>query len=165
MYYFSQQFLDGLQTKSEGFQGAFYNIINEVCGYLENEDEKKHFQQQIEKMHSYDKPGNILHSTTRIMGGKYTQERFEEVKEKIHMYLFGLFDDYSAGDVMVEVSHIIVCISAPQGCFEETDMRFIQNLLSFERVCRGASPVDVTVIVDDITDGRSGINCFVAMMK
>lgn len=165
MYYFSEQFLEGLQTKSEGFQRAFYDIIDEVCTYFDNEDEKIQFQQQIETMHSYDKPGNVLHSTTKIMGGRYTQERFEELKEKIQFYLFGLFDDFSTCEVVVEVPHIIVCIAAPQGCFLDEDLKLIQNLLSFERLCRGYSPVDVTVILDEITDGGSGVKCYVAMMK
>ena len=165
MYHFSKRFTDGLKTKSEGFQRAFYGIIDEVCSYIDDEDEKIQFQQQIENMHSYDKPGNVMHSTTKVMGGVYTEERFEELKEKIHFYLFSLFDDFSAGEVMVEVPHIIVCIAAPQGCFADEDLKFIQNLLSFERVCRGYLPVDVTVILKEKTNGEPGVSCYVAMMK
>ena len=50
MYYFSEQFLTGLQTKSKKFQIKFYEIIDDICDYLDTEDEKRNFQNYIEEM-------------------------------------------------------------------------------------------------------------------
>lgn len=83
----------------------------------------------------------VLHATTKIMGGRYTQERFEEIKEKIHFHVFGLFDDCSTCKVMVEVPHSIICIAAPQGCFLDEDLKFIQNFFHLNGCAEDIRPL------------------------
>ena len=162
MYHFSEPFLKGLKTKSDHFQEVFYEIIDEVCTYIDSDDEKRNFQAYIEAHLSYDKPGNLLCSTSLLMGGKQTD--YEALHKKIHFYLLGLFDNFEFEEPMSEASHIIVCISAPKDAYSEKDMHFIQNLLSFERFSRGLPSVSVKTISND-TLNEYGASCFVAMLK
>lgn len=163
-YYFSPEFIEELETKSNGFQREFYGIIDGICSYMDTEEEIIDFQKFIEQNHSYNKPGNILYHSQTIMGGTYTEDEYETLRGKVHNYLLGLFDDYGAAEPMIEVPHIIVCISAPEGCFKDDDIQFIKSLISFERICRGCIPAMVTTIVADTLDGR-GNSCFVATIK
>ena len=162
-YSFSKSFLQGLSTKSENFQNKFFEIINDICEYFDTDEEKAEFQKYIEENHSYDKPGNVLYSSKLVFCGRQTKE-FDELKQKIHFHLLGLFDDFEGSDAMTEVPHIIVCISAADGCFEDSDLEFIRSLISFERVCRGFLPAAVTVIAND-TDNDRGTSCYVAALK
>lgn len=160
MYYFSKQFLDGLYSKSKGFQNRFYEFIDSVGEYLDTEDEKREFQKYIEENHSYDKPGNLLYSTKTYLGGK--QNNVEALKEKIHFHLLSLFDSFEAADVMVEVPHIIVCLSTSNQNFTDKDMDFLKSIINFERVCRGVLPAAVTTKLNIRDDATS---CYVAGLK
>ncbi len=162
-YNFSQEFLQGLLTKSEGFQNKFFEIIDGICEYFDTEDEKADFQKYIEENHAYHKPGNVLFSSKVQFCGKQAKE-FEALKEKIHFHLLSLFDNIEASDAMTEVPHIIVCISAPEGCFNDSDVESIRSLISFERICRGFLPAAVTTIANDTGNDR-GTSCFVAALK
>ena len=161
MYYFSNDFFDGLKTKSENFQNKFFGIIDDICTYFDEEDEKIDFQQYIESNHSYKNPGNILYSSKKYFGGSPS---LQELKEKIHHYLLWLFDSFESADAMAEVPHIIVCISAPENALDDEDMSFIEKLLSFERICRGCLPVGVTTILNNNTEKRT-TSCYVACLK
>lgn len=161
MYYFSNVFLDGLKTKSENFQNKFYSIIDDICDYLDEEDEKRDFQQYIEANHSYDKPGNILYSSLKYICGNPS---IEELKTDIHHHLLWLFDSLEAAEVILSVPHIIVCVSAPKNSLSDEDMSFIEKLLSFERINRGYSPVGVTTILNNNTENRT-TSCYVACLK
>ena len=161
MYYFSEEFLTGLRTKSENFQNKFYEIIDDICKYFDTEEEKEEFQKYIEENHSYDKPGNVLFSTWQQICGNCTAE---ELREKINFFLLGLFDGFESADAITTVPHIIVCISAPEGYFSEEDTKFLRNLLSFERLCRKCPPVTVTTILNDDTENR-GTSCCVVALK
>ena len=162
MYYFSNRFLDGLHTKSQNFQNKFFEIVDEICAYLDDDEQKKDFQGYIEENHAYDKPGNILFSTKKIMCGQ--DKSFEEIKKNVHFQLLGLFDDFEAEDVIMEVPHIIVCVSAPDDCFSDEDVKFVENLISLERLCRNGPPVSVTTIFNDTSCGR-GTSLYVACLK
>lgn len=164
MYFFSPEFIEGLETKSEGFQNKFYEIIDEIGIYLDDIEDEMDFQGYIEENHSFSKPGNILYSTKRVFGGTYEEREYEELKGKVHHFLLSLFDSYSASEAFLEVPHIIVCISAPEDCFKDEDMRFVENLLSFERICRGCKPVGVTTISTDTSNDR-GNSCYVVAIK
>lgn len=160
MYHFSKGFTDGLHTKSENFQNKFYEIVDEVGKHLETEDEKRELQKYLEENHSYDKPGNILYSTRTYFCGKQTD--VEKLKEKIHFHLLGLFDSIEAEDVMVEVPHIIVCISTANKAFAESDMNFLKSIINFERICRGYPPTLITTVLNT---SESGTSCFIACLK
>lgn len=162
-HYFTAQFMEGLTTKSEGFQNKFFEIIDDICDYFDDEDEKMDFQKYIEENHSFDKPGNILYSTKTIFCGKHKADEHDELCEKIHHFLLSIFDA-GGGEAFLEVPHIIVCISVPDNCLTDKDVGFIRNLISFERVCRGSTPVAVTSIVNDTSNGR-GTSCFAAALK
>ena len=161
MYSFSRSFLRGLSTKSQKFQDKFFEIIDDICEYLDTDEERAQFQKYIEENHSYDKPGNTLYSSVVHFGGQH--DDIEKLKEKIHFHLLGLFDNFEAEDVMTEVPHIIVCISSSNQDFVEADMKFIENLISFERVCRGFLPAKVTTILNT-AEGRE-TSCYVAGLK
>lgn len=161
-YYFSEQFLSGLQSKSKDFQNKFYEIVDGICEYLDTEEEKQGFQKYIEENHSYNKPGNMLYSSKLIICGEQTEAK--ELKKKIDFHLLSLFDACESADVMEEVPHIIVCISAPDDWFDDKDMKFIENLISLERLCRGYPPVSVTTILNDTLNDR-GVSCYVAGLK
>ena len=160
MYYFSKHFTDGLQTKSRNFQNKFYEIVDEVGKHLETEDEKREFQKYIEENHAYDKPGNILYSARTYFCGR--QSDIEKMKEKLHFHLLGLFDSFEAEDAMVEVPHIIVCVSTANKVFAESDMNFLKCIINFERLCRGHLPALVTTVLNT---SESGTSCFVACLK
>lgn len=161
MYYFSEQFLAGLQTKSEGFQDKFYGIIDEIDTYIDEEVSRMLFHKHIETQHTYDKPGNMLYSSKLYCGSGYSES---ELKEKINFFLLGLFDDFGASEAMEEVPHIIVCISAPDGYFTDEDTKLIRNLLFLERTLRSCPPVAVTTVFCDTSKDR-GVSCFVACLK
>lgn len=161
MYYFSETFLAGLQTKSERFQQKFFEIVDALCAYFDTEEERADFQKYIQENHFYDKPGNILASMQKQFGGKPDNE---ELKKKIHQFLLGLFDDCSMAEAMEQVPHIIVCVSAPEDAFSDEDIAFLRELLSFERICRGCPKVSVTTIVNDTSHDR-GISCLVIALK
>ena len=163
VYGFSKPFLQGLSTKSENFQNKFFEIIDDICEYFDTDEEKNEFQTYIEENHSYDKPGNVLYSSKVLFCGQQTQD-FDELKQKIHFHLLSLFDSFDASDAMTEVPHIIVCLSAPDGCFGDSDIEFIRSLISFERVCRGFLPAAVTTIANN-TDNDRGTSCYVAALK
>lgn len=161
MYYFSDDFLNGLKTKSENFQNKFFGIIDDICSYFDEDDEKQSFQQYIEANHSYANPGNILYSSKKYFGGN---PGAEELKEDIHHHLLWLFDSFESAEAMAEVPHIIVCVSAPENTITVSDMAFIEKLLSFERICRGCSPVGVTTILNDNNEKRT-TSCYVVCLK
>lgn len=161
MYYFSKQFLDGLKSKSENFQNKFFQIMDDIGRYLDTEEEREEFQKYIEANHSYDKPGNTLYSSEVYFGGRHGD--IEKLKEKINFHLLGLFDSFEAEDVMVEVPHIIVCISSSNQGFIEEDMKFIETLISFERTCRGFCPAKVTTILNTASNRKT--SCYVAGLK
>ena len=39
VYSFSKSFLNGLSTKSDGFQDKFFEIIDEICTYFDTDEE------------------------------------------------------------------------------------------------------------------------------
>lgn len=160
MYYFSEHFTDGLRTKSQNFQNKFYEIVDEVAKHMATEDERREFQKYIEENHSYDKPGNILFSSRTYFCGK--QSDVEKLKEKIHVHLLSLFDSFEAEDAMVEVPHIIVCISTANTAFAEADMNFLKSIINFERICRGQLPALITTVLGA---SEAGTSCFVACLK
>jgi len=163
VYGFSKPFLQGLSTKSNEFQDKFFEIIDDICEYFDIDEEKVEFRKYIEANHSYDKPGKVLYSSKILFCGQQTKD-FDELKRKIHFHLLSLFDSFDAPDAMTEATHIIVCISAPDSCFEDSDIEFIRSLISFERVCRGFLPAAVTTIAND-SDNDRGISCYVAALK
>lgn len=57
MEYFSDEFISGLRTKSNGFQNKFKEIIGDIDEYFDIEDEKREFHRLVEIAHFYDKPG------------------------------------------------------------------------------------------------------------
>ena len=158
MYYFSKEFLDGLHTKSKNFQNKFFEIIDDVSEYLETEEKKREFQKFIEENHSYDKPGNLMYSSKVYFGDG--QGDVEKFKKELHFRLLKLFDDPE--DVMVQATHIVICISTSNKEFTEEDLKFLKSIVNFERLCRGVSPAVISLILasDDI-----GASCFVACLK
>ena len=87
---------------------------------------------------------------------------FEKVKDRIHSYLLELFDDVES-DLKV-VPHVIVCVSAPDGCFSDEDIAVVENMIEIEQLLNGLEPAGVTTIFNDTENGR-GISCFVAGLK
>ena len=134
--------------------------MDEVGKHLETEDEKREFQKYLEENHSYDKPGNIRYSTKTYFCGKQTD--VEKLKEKIHFHLLGLFNSFEAEDAMVEVPHIIVCVSTANKVLAESDMKFLKSIINFERVCRGYLPALVTTVLNT---SESNTSCFIACLK
>lgn len=65
---------------------------------------------------------------------------------------------------MVDVTHIIIAVAMPEGLLSEEDMKFLEKVVLFERVCRGYLPIPVTTILSDAIDGRAA-GCFVAALK
>ena len=136
-------------------------MIDGICSYFDDEDRKKNFQLYIEENHSFAKPGNMLYSSQRYFGGNPSAE---ELKDKISHYLFWLFDFFEAEEIITQVPHIILCVSAPENTLADDDMAYFRQLLSLERLCRGCPEVGVTTILNDNTEERS-TSCFVACIK
>lgn len=158
--YFPAQFLQGLQTKSESFQNKFFEIADDICVYFDTEEERRDFQNYIAENHTFCNPGNILFSNKLHIGRRSMD--FEKIKDKIHSYVLGLFDD-TASDLNA-VPHVIVCVSAPNGCFFDEDVTVIENMIAMEQMLNGIEPAGVTTIFNDTENGR-GISCFVAGLK
>ncbi|MBR5479200.1 MAG: hypothetical protein IKU84_03395 [Clostridia bacterium] len=161
MYYFSDEFLKTLKTKSEPFQDKFFSIMDEICSYLETDEEIRNFHEYIEENHTYSEPGNILFETENTFCGQYDKD---ELKEKIQFTIFGLFDGFDSADAMHDVSHIVFCISAPKEYFNDKDIDFFRSIFAFERICRDCPPPLVTGIFSDNVEGK-GMSLFVAGLK
>lgn len=159
MYYFSDTFIAGLQTKSPNFQNKFFDIIDTVGEFLDTEHEKQMFQKLIEENHSYERPGNTLYSTQAIFCGTHD---VKTLKEKISFALLRTFDDLGADDIMVEAPHIIVCIATANKDFTEEDAKFSKSIINFERLCRGHLPALVTTI---LSSQDIGTTCYIACLK
>lgn len=159
MYYFSEQFTEGLRTKSEGFQDKFFEITDEICGFIDEEDKKRDFQKYIEKNHSFNKPGNILYSSKAFFGGKPGTEK---LTEKMQKHILRIFDDSGAGEAMEEVPHIIICVRTSDEDFSEEEMELLKNTINLERMLRGKMPAVVTTILNS---AEIGTEMFIACIK
>ena len=157
---FSAQFLSGLQTKSENFRNKFFEIMDDICEYMNTEDEKREFQQYIEANHSYDKPGNTLYSSQMYL--ESSCDDVEELRKQLHFHLLSLFDSFEAADIMVEVPHIIVCLSTSNKNFTDKDMDILKGIINLERICRGVLPAAITTILN-IRDAET--SCLVTGLK
>lgn len=159
MYYFSNEFLEGLQTKSEGFQNKFYEIIDNINGYIVGEEKKKEFQELIEKKHSYSSTGNILYSTKKHISNFSSPE---EVDKKIHSFVMNLFNSFDAGEIISQVPHIIVCVSAPESHYDSFDLEVLEAEITLERIIGDYPDFDTSVFLKN-TDEE--ISCYVACLK
>ncbi len=146
-------------TKSENFRNKFYEIINEICGYLDEKDERRDFQRYIEENHSFNGPGNILYSSKAFFGGK---PGVKKLTEKMQKHILRLFDDSGAGEAMEEVSHIIICVRTSDEDFSEEEMELLKSTINLERMLRGKMPAVVTTILNS---AKIGTEMFVTCIK
>lgn len=164
MEYFSDEFLSGLRTKSDGFQNEFEEIISDIDEYFDSEEEKKEFHEYIGREHSFHQSGNMLFSSKMLLCGKHTKNEHDKLCEKIQHFLFGLFDGTESDEAMLKAPHIIIAVSMPEDTFTEEDMNFLKNIISFERLSNGYLPAGITTISNDTSNGRAA-SCFVAALK
>lgn len=76
----------------------------------------------------------------------------DAICEEIHHFILELFD---TEEVMLEVSHIIVAVSMPEGIFNENDAKELKALISLERLSNWRLTPLVTTIVSDNSHGRT----------
>ena len=165
MNYFSEKFIDGLKTKSQVFQDEFWSIMNGIKRYIDDENELKEFHKYIEENHEYGNPGNVLYYIEGFFGGEYAENEFEKLRNEFNMVMLDMFDT-SPEESFGQVPHIVVCISAPEGCYTDDEIKFVQQNIKMERLLCEESPslVDVTVITNDTSNNR-GNSYFIAALK
>ena len=164
MYYFSNNFLDGLKTKSENFQNKFYEMVDNVCKYIKTEEEKKEIQKNIEANYSLD-----IFYANKIHWDSNTVTKKIEVE--LHDFLLEFYKYLNSDEVMKSEPLIFACLSAPDEYLlsDETapaleEIVITETLISFERIAQGCSPVEFSIICNDNLEGR-GISCYVVCLK
>ena len=120
---FSENFLNGLKTKSQEFQNEFFGVMDMLYSYLENEEEIQEFQQMIEESITYYGEDNFLWWQKTDIGGTMTAERGEEYLNELYETLTELFtnectpnDDgtYKVQNGSLIVPEIIIGIRFPK---------------------------------------------------
>lgn len=167
---FSEHFLDGLATKSEGFQNEFFGIMNMLYFYLEYDDEKvQELDKMIEKEISYYGKGNIL---WWLRSGNSDVERSEECLGKLYKQLANEFatenffhgnGEDDLGNGILIASNIIIATTFPEEVMTEEEIRQLYLLVYTSR-CMDAPdnpPPRVTIINNPNAEDAS--YCIVTM--
>ena len=88
---FSDEFLMGLATKSDGFQQRFLSIMEKFYSLFDyNEKDVDDFQNDIEECFSYYEQGNQLYWRGGYVGGEPSLDRKDEYMEELVSTLTGL---------------------------------------------------------------------------
>lgn len=134
---FSDDFLIGLATKSDGFQQEFFSIMDSFYGFLEYDEEKVNaFQAYIEENFSYYEPGNLLSCRGAFVGGEATLERKDEYINEIISAIFELFQeerDYESENGMYLATHFIIAVNCPEGMMTKEEIAKIHLAFFLER--------------------------------
>lgn len=146
---FSEHFLNGLATKSQGFQDAFFETMDKIYGYLEG-DKIQEFQQMIEDEISYYGKGNLLWNCGSIIGGEMDPKRSEEYFNELYGDLLFLFNEerFPYADIlelcgekrcsdenpMLTASHIIIATAFPREVWTEEAKRNLTFLTCMYRM-------------------------------
>lgn len=133
MYYFSEKFLQELGTKSETFQNRFFEIVDEVCRYL-NEKHTEDFQHYIETEISYAHKGNILYSESIFVGGKTKEDIIAEICKTIveNIAQANFWGDET--NEWLAASHIVVVLNYPDIELVENDIKKVHNAIAISRM-------------------------------
>ena len=134
---FSDEFLMGLATKSDGFQKEFFSIMEKFYGFFEyDEDKVDAFQNYIEENFSYYEPGNLLFWRGAFIGGEPTLERKDEYINEIVSAIFSLFQeerDFECENGVYLATHFIIAISCPEGMMTMEEIAKIHFAFFVER--------------------------------
>ena len=140
---FSDEFLMGLATKSDGFQQQFFGIMEKFFSFFDyNEDDVDAFQNDIEECFSYYEQGNQLFWRGGYVGGEPSLDRKDEYMEELISTLTELFQedrDWDGENGMYTATHIIIAVRCPKGVMTETEVDQLNFLLTLER------PIDTGV--------------------
>lgn len=161
---FSDEFLMGLATKSDGFQQQFWGIMDKFYSFFDyNEDDIDIFQNDIEESLSYDKPGNQLFWRGGYVGGEPSLDRKDEYMEELISTLTELFRedrDWDGENGMYTATHIFIAVRCPKGVITRTEVDQLDLLLTLER------PVDTPeLMVYACSTETECFEYFIAAMK
>ena len=160
MKYFSEGFLTGLSTKSQGFQNCFCEIMKDIDYYFDEEDEIKSFREYYETQISYAEPGNLMYSAKVILGKgvETAEDRLPLAHEIIHWF----FEQFvTEEDAFEDASHFFIAIRCKEEDFSDDDESLFRTLITMKRI--GNIP-EVVMIKNDQKDGIYA-SCFMAAMK
>ena len=160
MKYFSEEFLEGLATKSQGFQEKFASIMSDIDYFFDEEEEIEDFRKYFESEISYAEPGNMLYSAKVIFGhGVAEEEDRLPLGQEIIQWFFKQFavDD----DAFEDASHFFIAIRCKKEDFTDEDEFLLRTLISMKR--QGDEP-EVVMILNEQKDDIYA-TCFMAAMR
>lgn len=150
---FSEHFLDGLATKSEGFQNEFFGIMDMLYSYLEYDDEKvQKLEKIIEEEVSYYEKGNILWWGGSDIGGELDSTRSEEyfnelcerlAKEFVYERTPNDDGEFELANGTIVASNIIIATEFPEEAMTEEAIDKLEFLIYLNRL---NNPPRVTII-------------------
>ena len=156
---FSENFISGLETKSQGFQNKFYGIIEWFHQFFEYDEEKiKEFDSYIESRISYHAKGNLLYDVQFIIGGKIDadekQEYFLTMMEQFkELFLF------SEDNGINIATNIIMTINLPESISKD----MITLIEMTVRTLKPESTPALKIYVKH--DEKDCFECYIAIMK
>lgn len=159
---FSESFIAGLRTKSEGFQQKFYGLMDALYEYCDNEKEIDEFQDYFESQISYENPGNQIYSLGGVCGGTPTDDRKQEYFKVLFDAVTDLFqEDLNYGTTgALAATHFFIGIRAPEGMIDEPKKGLLQIVFD---MMRSFDPPEVIFI-----ESNKNVVCFeylIAVMK
>lgn len=160
MYYFSDEFLTGLKSKSAKFQEEFFYVVDRLC---QDSNDDQFIQAMIEEELSYSQPGNLMNYSETMWGGQPENHTEEEWFQKICETIQRLFEEEEWGEYhgLDIATHIFVAIHIPESCFSESAKQMVQI---FTMMQRPENPPFVYVI-QALENTDSACGCFIAIMK
>lgn len=132
--YFSEQFLNGLETKSMPFQNKFWVIMDKLACFFNKEDEEERIQffSYIESQLSYDKPGNMMYCAEVITCASVEDE--ESFSMNVINDILDAFDDEDeVGQAMQMATHYFLGVRCPEDLFNETHLQALKLMMKFKR--------------------------------
>ena len=159
---FSESFIAGLKTKSDGFQRKFYGLMDALYEYCDNEKEIDEFQDYFESQITYENSGNQIYSLGRVCGGEPTSNRKQEYFKLLFYAVTDLFQedrDYGTTGALT-ATHFYIGIRAPEGYDDNREKGLLQVVFD---MMRPLDPPEVMFI-----ESNENVVCFeylIAVMK
>ena len=157
--FFSENFITGLETKSERFQSEFYGIMEWFYKFFEHDEEKiKEFDNYIESQISYHNKGNLLYDIRFGIGGKIDAARKQEYFLKILEEFKELFLFPEDNGINI-ATNIIMTINIPESISADI-IALIE--MTIGTLKSDSTPEIKTYVKHDEDDC---FDCYVAVMK
>lgn len=132
--YFSEEFLEDLGTKSEGFQNEFRMIMQKIDSYFYEEDEslREGLREYMENGISFSGSGHLLYSFEELV--PTDKGRLEFVLAVLNGICSELSnEDEDTSDALKEASHFLIGIRGPEEYINSDFSTLIRDIICTAR--------------------------------